>query len=179
MLFKSLKGLKSFESEGHFQQLFTPVCPLPSGLGVVLCWSLHLGSILDQPCSCRRLDPEVKWGIPPTSVCAGPDLQGEPGVHVVPVSSENRNIWERREWLTGSVQQEESLTVPSGQRDPLYYVLEQMHIKSSSKQQEVGTRAVLYGLSLFLPMGMPPKESEGKDFLIQRKWGRMLWKNTS
>lgn len=108
MLFKSLKGLKSFESEGHFQQLFTPVCPLPSGLGVVLCWSLHLGSILDQPCSCRRLDPEVKWGIPPTSVCAGPDLQGEPGVHVAPVSSENRNIWERREWLTGSVQQEES-----------------------------------------------------------------------
>lgn len=110
----------------------------------------------------------------------GPDLQGEPGVHVVPIRSENRNIWGRREWLTGSVQQEESLTVHSGQRDPLYCVLkwEQMHIKSSSEQQEVGTRAVLYGLSLFLPMGMPPKESERRDFLTQQKRGRMLWKNT-
>lgn len=67
MLFRRLKGLKSFESEGHFQYLFTPVCPLPSCLGVVFCWNLHLGSTLDQACSCRPLVPEVKWGIPPSS----------------------------------------------------------------------------------------------------------------
>lgn len=37
VLFRSVKGLKSFEGKGHFQQLVTPVCSLPSGLGVVLC----------------------------------------------------------------------------------------------------------------------------------------------
>lgn len=96
-----------------------------------------MGSILDQPCSCRRLLPEVKWGIPPSSVCAGPELQGEPGVHVVPVSSENRNIWGRREWLTGSVQQEQSLWQFVLDREILSIMCwsrEQMHIKSHKIQ---------------------------------------------
>lgn len=63
-----------------------------------------------------------------------------------------------------------TLTVRSGQRHPLYCVLKQTYIKSHksrSKQQEMGTHAVLHGLSLFLAVGMPSKESEGKDFLKQ------------
>lgn len=63
-----------------------------------------------------------------------------------------------------------TLAVRSGQRDPLYYVLKQMYIKSHksrSKQQEMGTHAVLHDLSFFLTVGMPSKESEGKDFLKQ------------
>lgn len=59
-----------------------------------------------------------------------------------------------------------SLTVHSGQRSSLLCAeagskCTHNHIKYSSKQQEMGSRAVLYGLSLFLPMGVPPKESEG------------------
>lgn len=73
----------------------------------------------------KRLLPEVKWRIPPLSVCAGPGLQGELAVHAVPVSSENRNVGKMgmTYWLGSAAGK--PVTDHSGQIEPLHYVLKQ------------------------------------------------------
>lgn len=112
------------------------------------CWRWFRGG----PLLVKHPEPTRSWSqveISPISVCAGLGSSGEPVVHVVPISSESRNIWGRQAWLAGSDRQQEALwQVVLGQQIPALCTEAgskhaQNHIKSCLKQQEVGSNGCL------------------------------------